>query len=569
MFPTYWFASVLLAGSVSAQQVSYEHDGTGWLRKEGELVYRVDPRVVTARTAVDRDVAAILKSLGGSVAGARMIRENRLGFRDILIPEGRDVLEFVSRLKKTGLFSLVEENTIGRFTGSTCATPATPTFADQWNLNNTGQSGGTVDADIDALEAWAYEDGDPAIVVAIVDSGTNWNHEDLDGNIWSNADEVLDGTDTDSNGFVDDVRGWDFEAADNAPEGIFWHGTATASVVSARGQNGLGIDGVAGGATDGLGVSIMPVKVGNFFPLSETLDDAILYAVDNGADIINLSLGVGFSSSIVAALADAQSNDVLVIAAAGDDVSSTVHFPANQPDVMAVTATSHFDVVINVSNFGPEIDVAAPGDEIPVCHLGTTDYFIACGSSFAAPHVAGLAALLLSVKESLTNAELREYIVDAADDIEAMGEDIFSGAGRINANASLVNLAVGYAKVYGVGTGGTSTVPGMVASGVPTIGEIFISSTFNALPGGFAALGFSSQSALIPFLGGFLNIHPAGMLLFPTTIDGAGDGFRSFPIPNDTAFIARERFLQWFILDPGAPGGLAMSQGMHLKVASP
>lgn len=565
--PTLVLLAALSGGVAGAQQYTLDTESGGWLREERGRTFCVHPTVLTVRAPLELDVAALLADFEGPLAGARLLRENRLGFRDVLVPEGADVLAYKALLEASGRFELVEENTLGTFLGGTCASSTTPTFADQWNLENTGQTGGTVDADIDAPEAWAIEDGNPAIVVAIVDSGTNGGHEDLVGNMWSNPGETLDGTDTDMNGFVDDLVGWDFEAGDNDPMGIFWHGTATASVVGARGQNGLGIEGVAGGANDGSGVSLMPIKVGNFSPVSDVVDDAILYAVDNGADVINLSLGLGVSGAVTAALDAAEAAGVLVVAASGDDNSNSIHFPASHPPVVAVTSTVHFDFVSNVSNFGEEVDVAAPGELVPVCELGSNAYYLACGSSFAAPHVAGLAGLLLSVKDSLTNDELRTYITEQADDIELPGEDVFSGAGRINAKRALVELSTGFAKAYGVGTHGTGTVPSIAVNDVPTIGQVFEIRTFNALPGAPGGLGFGLQSALIPFLGGFLNIHPTGMSVFPVLIDSQGDGMRSFPLPADTALIARERFLQWFILDAGAPGGLAMSRGMHVRVA--
>jgi len=477
-------------------------------------------------------------------------------------------MEFVTGLRATGLFESVEENTIGHFSGGTCSSSITPSFADQWGLENTGQTGGFVDADVDALSAWAIEDGDPGITVAIIDSGTTWTHEDLVGNVWENTAEVLDGTDTDLNGYVDDIRGWDFNADDNEPEGLYWHGTAVAGVVAARGQNGVGIEGIAGGYNDGVGVKVMVIKVGNFVPLSDPIDDAILYAVDNGADVINMSLGVSQSSAIDAALDAAEAAGVLVVCASGDTITLGIDYPASYVSTVAVTSSTHIDIVSNISDFGDEVDVSAPGELVPVLDLGETDYYLACGSSFASPLVSGIAALLLSVKESMTNDELREFIFENTDDIELPGEDVFSGAGRINAGSSLIELTTGFAKVYGPGTPGTPGVPGMAAA-APVIGATSTITTSNALVGAFGALSFSTQRGSFPFAGGTLNIHPAGMSNFLVVVDGSGNAMRSFALPNDTAFLGRTRYMQWLILDAGAPGGLAMSSGIEVRIGLP
>ena len=568
MLRTTWLLPALLAGSAHAQEATYVQEGGWWQRVEGTRTHRVDPRTVTVRASREHDVVATLARLQGPLAGARLVRENRLGFRDVRVPEGRDVMEFVTGLRATGLFESVEENTIGHFSGGTCSSSITPSFADQWGLENTGQTGGFVDADVDALSAWAIEDGDPGITVAIIDSGTTWTHEDLVGNVWENTAEVLDGTDTDLNGYVDDIRGWDFNADDNEPEGLYWHGTAVAGVVAARGQNGVGIEGIAGGYNDGVGAKVMVIKVGNFVPLSDPIDDAILYAVDNGADVINMSLGVSQSSAIDAALDAAEAAGVLVVCASGDTITLGIDYPASYVSTVAVTSSTHIDIVSNISDFGDEVDVSAPGELVPVLDLGETDYYLACGSSFASPLVSGIAALLLSVKESMTNDELREFIFENTDDIELPGEDVFSGAGRINAGSSLIELTTGFAKVYGPGTPGTPGVPGMAAA-APVIGATSTITTSNALVGAFGALSFSTQRGSFPFAGGTLNIHPAGMSNFLVVVDGSGNAMRSFALPNDTAFLGRTRYMQWLILDAGAPGGLAMSSGIEVRIGLP
>ncbi len=565
MFRTPLLPLFLFAGALAGQQASYVQQGGAWFRQENGRTFRVHPKVITVRTDVTRNVQAILGALQGELAGAQVIRANRLGFRDIEIPRGQDVLDYVARLKATGEFTIVEENTIGSYGGGL---PSDPMFASQWNMHNTGQTGGSNDADVDAFEAWDFEDGDPSIVVAVADSGTNWNHEDLVGNIWANPGEVLDGTDSDSNGYVDDIRGWNFDFDTNDPSGTFWHGTSVASVVASRG-NSVGLVGLAGGANDGQGVSIMPMNVGSSFPDGSILDDAILYAADNGAHVITMSLSVGTSAAIDAAIDDAHDNNNVFIDCAAGNNGGSVSYPANLPNVMAIASTNHNDLVSSFSNPGSEVEVAAPGEDIPMCDLGNTSYHTNSGTSFSAPHVAGLAALLFSLDDTLTNEEVRQLIIDSADDIGAPGNDNNSGAGRINARSALTELAAGFAKIYGIGTPGASGIPTIDTSAVPAIGTTFDITTTGAAFGASAVLGLGTQLVAIPALGGIINVHPVGMLLFPATISGTGTGARSFSIPNNTAFLGAERFAQWFILDMGAPAGLAMSPGLELRVGLP
>ena len=553
---------LLAAGTLSAQ-TSYHRSGDDWIRTEGEFAYRVDPSVVTVRTAVDRDVRAVLGRLEGELAGARLLRENRLGFRDVEVPAAVDVLEFVAGLRASGEFELVEENTIGTY--GVGGVPSDPMFSSQWNMHNTGQSGGTPDADVDAVEAWGIEDGDPGIVVAVADSGTNWNHQDLIGNIWMNADEVLDGSDTDGNGYVDDVRGWDFDFNDNDPNGAFWHGTSVASVVASRGENGVGLVGLAGGGQDGVGVKVMCLNVGSFAPNASVLDDAILYAADNGAHVVTMSLSIGFSAAVDAAVAAADAMGVFIDCAAGNGGFS-VSYPATLPEVMAVGSTNRFDNVSGFSNHGPEVEISAPGEDITMCDLPSTSYHVNSGTSFAAPHVAALAALILSADPSMSNADVRAHIMATADDIGAPGHDDFAGAGRINAHAALVDLAQGFARVFGSGTPGANGEPQIAATAVPTLGMSFDATVSQALAGAPAVIGLSTGNANLHVLGGVVYLDPSMLLTFGSTTDGSGMGAHTFSIPADPSFIAQERFSQWFIIDGAAPAGIAMSAGMHLRV---
>jgi subtilisin family serine protease len=203
----------------------------------------------------------------------------------------------------------------------------------------------------------------------------------------------------------------------------------------ARTNNALDVAGIAGGWGDQPGSKILGVTMG-MVPTTAELADSIVYAVDNGARVITMSLGVDETAGINAALAYAVANDVFVDCASGNDYGP-VSYPANNPDVMAVGASDDQDLIADFSNHGPEIEVAAPG-----VHIGSTapnqGQSFLDGTSMAAPHVAGVAALVFSANPALTGAEVRQIIRDTADDKGAAGWDQYFGDGRINAHAAVL-----------------------------------------------------------------------------------------------------------------------------------
>ena len=245
--------------------------------------------------------------------------------------------------------------------------PNDPSFGQLWGLNNTGQTvngtPGTADADIDAAEAWDTATGSSSVVVAVVDSGVAWDHPDIAPNMWSNAGETPgNGTDDDGNGFVDDVRGWDFIAGDNDPFDLNLHGTHVAATIGAQGDNGTGITGV------NWDVSIMALRALNSAGTgtSAAIAAAFTYAGNNGADVVNASLsGGGFSQAMLDAINAAP--DTLFVAAAGNErivTTNNPRYPCNYTPAnnICVAATDSKDMLTNFSNRGTtHVDLAAPG----------------------------------------------------------------------------------------------------------------------------------------------------------------------------------------------------------------
>ena len=247
------------------------------------------------------------------------------------------------------------------------AIPNDERFPSLWGLHNTGQTGGTADADIDAPEAWDTTIGSSGVVVAVVDTGLAMTHPDISPNLWTNPGETPgDGLDNDSNGFVDDVNGWDFADRDANPTDTDGHGTHVAGTAAARGGDGLGVTGVSQRSR------IMPLKVfpdGQDGATNADIANAFAYAGANGAKVANASLGgPGPPSSLVSNAIGGAPGTLFVVAAGNDghdnDAVADGDYPCNFPhaNLICVAATGHSDAFASFTNYGAtSVDLAAPG----------------------------------------------------------------------------------------------------------------------------------------------------------------------------------------------------------------
>ena len=286
--------------------------------------------------------------------------------------------------------------------------------ANEWNLNS-----------VDAPESWSAGYTGDNVIVAVVDTGIDLDHVDLDQNIWTNTLEIAgDRIDNDGNGYIDDVHGWNFAANNNNPNDANGHGTHVAGTIAAE-FNTTGATGVAYDAT------VMPVKVlGNNGAGSDfSVASGIRYAVDNGADIINLSLGSNSNSRrIRSALEYASSNDVFVVVASGNESSVVPSYPAiHSRDLNNVVSVGAHDRNGNLAGFSNGVgnsrasQIDAPGVRI-FSTLPGNRYGTLSGTSMAAPHVAGVAALTLSANPGLSAAELKSILTQEVE-AAARGSD--------------------------------------------------------------------------------------------------------------------------------------------------
>lgn len=315
---------------------------------------------------------------------------------------------------------------------------------------------------INAPTAWDTAHGD-GIVVAVVDTGVDYTHPDIAANIWTNTNEVAGNfIDDDGNGFVDDIRGWNFIFNDNDPRDDNGHGTHVAGTIAALGNNGIGVIGVAWHS------QIMPVKAldNNGFGFDFTLAPAIIYAASNGADVINASWSSGSSSqSIEEAIQFATGLGTVFVAAAGNSSQdATTSFPANSPEAITVASHDPFGNFSFFSDFGPRIDVTAPGEDILSLQAAGTfagppvvpGYIRMTGTSMAAPHVSGVAALILSGNPDYSSDLVRQII--RVSNTSAPFDSRF-GAGKLNAAAAVTIVNPLQPKITGIQFGATPIDP--------------------------------------------------------------------------------------------------------------
>jgi subtilisin family serine protease len=285
---------------------------------------------------------------------------------------------------------------------------------------------------IDLPSAWVFATGDSR-PIAIIDSGVDLDHPDLGSKIWINPDEIPDNEiDDDTNGYVDDIRGWNFVADEPDPQDDYSHGSHVAGIAAAQTDNQLGIAGVSWKS------QIMALKALDNVGIGQASDaaEAILYAADMGANIINLSWGAGEEYQVVTAAVEyAQDQGCLIIASAGNGATE-VHYPAALPGVLAVASTGNTDLPSSFSNRGPQIDIAAPGEDIFSANRSGS-YYIASGTSASTPHVSGLAALVWSMRPEWSPIQVSEVITRTARDIWTPGRDNLTGWGRIDAYAAI------------------------------------------------------------------------------------------------------------------------------------
>jgi subtilisin family serine protease len=365
----------------------------------------------------------------------------------VKIPAHLSVPEAIARYKGYANVLYAEPNYIVRTAQHVQLTPNDPNFTQLWGLHNTGQTGGTPDADIDAPEAWDITTGSSSVVVFVIDTGVDYNHPDLVANVWTNPGEIPgNNVDDDGNGYIDDVYGIDTFYNDTNPFDGDGHGTHVHGTIGAVGNNSVGVVGVN-----------WSVKVGHCKFLSDSGSGSTAGAISCLQYILNLKQtgnpandiiatnnswgGGGFSQALYDAIKAHMNAGILFIAAAGNSSANNdtaLFLPASYylPNVISVAATTHTDAKAGFSNYGRRtVHVGAPGQGILSTTPGNT-YSTFSGTSMATPHVTGLAALIKAQLPSFTWYQIRNRIL-ATGDVTTGMQNVTISDRRINAYGAL------------------------------------------------------------------------------------------------------------------------------------
>lgn len=402
----------------------YGEDQTEKLFRKSGSIYRI---VNDKLIELDKNAITVKLKEGKVLSkNVKSIRSNVLGYIDVEVPNDTDIEDFMANLKTTGDYELVKYNVIGEIGISSNDTES----SNQWHLGAIGM-----------YSTWEISSGNPTIKVAVIDNGFDCAHEDI-------------GYGTDSYRNIDPTLGYDYYLMSSTSMTKNDHGTQVAGIISAKTNNGTGIAGVAGGF-GASGVTILPFCItdGTLSGVNfGYLDDAICSAVNNGAKVINMSLGtmdidLSHHIDIVDAIDYAYSHGVTLISATGNFGYSYIAFPACYSKVIAVGAMDQNYQKRYSSNYGDGLDLVAPGEDI-YSTKKDNDYGASSGTSFAAPQVAGVAALMLSVNPSLTPSQIRNKLRSTCTKLSGYsyntsGWNNYVGYGLLNAYAAVCSALSG------------------------------------------------------------------------------------------------------------------------------
>jgi subtilisin family serine protease len=399
------------------------------------------PDEITVQFKPDVDDARARELIGG--LGSRIVRDQRTpGYYTVAVPAEMGMFETVRRFAELPEVAFAEPSEVSF--NSKLYIPDDPEFGQLWGLHNTGQTvngtAGTADADIDAAEAWDVTRGHPDVIIAVVDTGADMDHRDLAANILPRGAED-----------------WDFaDAGDGDPEDEDGHGTHVCGTVAAV-DNTFGVIGVAPSCR------LMPLRVDLTTGMNQNRADAINYVTAQALAnptrryVVNCSWRMnGDHAGVRTAIQAAVANNVVICFAAGNantNTDVTPQFPGVYPEVIAVAALDNRDQRAGFSNFGTNVDVAAPGVDIWSTLPDSNRGFLS-GTSMASPHVAGLCALVWSRNRCLSNQQVRAVVEETCDSVDAANPGFVGllGAGRINARRAVLQSPAGPALLSGTYT---------------------------------------------------------------------------------------------------------------------
>ncbi len=465
-----YFLFLILSNNSEAQQLQKTFQNKNYINVDNHWrvlstndlnYYQIEDNKITVKFVNGTSDASINDFI--QLHNLTFIRKAITGWYDFQINQNIDIFQRATNMVTENIVSKLEIPTFGNYE----QVPNDPLQASQWALDR-----------IQAKEAWDIETGNPSVIVAVIDSGTDWTHEDLgmgidghqniylntDEDAWSNPNDPTtgNGVDDDGNGLIDDWKGWNFPLNNNdsRPISTFnFHGTGVAGIIGAKTNNNKGIAGIAGGWNNE-GVKILPIKIGETAPASIVLDDAIIYAAQSGAKIIQLAVSI-FSNA--APIYDAidyvyDNYGVLVVCSSGNysngDISGQIPptFPSSHPKVIAVGNSTINDLRFNSSNYGENLFMVAPGTNI-TSTINSNNYRSDTGTSYSAPMVSATIALMWAINPCLTQQEIKDILAATADKVggynyaynpDFLGKSFEFGNGRLNTYEAVLEAQTRY-----------------------------------------------------------------------------------------------------------------------------
>jgi hypothetical protein len=476
--------------------------------------------------------------------------------------DGRDVIACARALASRPDVVFAEPDWIFTGRGEQTVSTNDPLFPQAWALDNTGQSGGSPDVDLDAPEAWMRTEGAPSVIIAIIDTGVESTHPDLAANLLPGSDFT-----TDAPGIGDPVNAFDS------------HGTSVAGCLIGVRNNMLGACGLAPGCKAmSLRTFISIAPDGSWTSQASWTVNALAFAQAVGARVTNNSNAYSFQAAVIdQKYADLHNAGIVSFAAAGN-AAGPIEYPANLPTVNAVGSISRIGLHSSFSNTGPELDFVAPGEAIVTTDrtgaLGwdpTGDFTFVNGTSYATPFAAAVAALVLSVAPGLNAPQVEQILRDSSTDLGAPGADPFFGSGLVNANQALV-LACGTPSNY------CMTAPNSVGSGAVMgwSGSQSISSNdlvliaSSAPPNSSGLIYFGTNAIQIPFGNGFRCVGGTVVRLPVMQINSFGDAVQPIDLAHlpqgQTVAPGDQRLFQFWYRNPAAGGaGFNLSDGLSVR----
>ncbi|QYK00963.1 S8 family serine peptidase [Shewanella psychrotolerans] len=408
--------------------------------KDSLIVVYKDNATKSERAAAQRLVRGSIRDMNADGVDDRFSNLLNGKLARLSLRAGSDVEQAIKVISRHPAVKYAEPNYVIKAAGA----PDDPDFVSLWGMNNTGQDGGTADADIDAVEAWDVTTGNSSVVIGVIDSGVDYNHPDLQGNIWTNPNEIPgNGIDDDGNGVIDDIHGFSALNNDGDPMDSNSHGTHVSGTIGAKGNNGVGVVGVNWDVTIVSCQFLDAGASGSTEGAIACIDYMTDLKVNHGVNIKatnNSWGGGGFSQALKDSIESAGEAGILFFAAAGNDaVDNDVepHYPSSYDSdvVMSIASTDRDDNMSTFSQWGlTSVDMGAPGSAI----LSTTpgnSYATYSGTSMATPHMTGAAALVWSINPDLSPVEMKQLLMDSGDSNAALTGKTVAGT-RLNvANA--------------------------------------------------------------------------------------------------------------------------------------